>query len=338
MGNIRSRAEHFEQLGSGQHIVADNVFEGRTCYNNRPGGYIVRATDGATQVIVRNNLFVNYNSCGIEVIPGGDERSLPTSNCTITGNIMDMTAIGEPSRRRIAIHVGASDAIVSDNQIYTRGVIERNADTPVRDGAMPKDSADRSVRVTPVCDTNLTAIRLTEPAINLIVHDNLVRNCGTGIVSDTAYSYVGEIVDPTTFKAGRGIIPMERRLSHRYRGWNVAWFRGTKPDGFSVVESFDPETFHFKLKQPHAMKVGDKFEVFAPSANWNLHDNTLTGCAQPVAFTGHGSDTSFFRNNLIERGGETNAIRAIIVTGKFKLIGNHITGLDEKEVPAKSAR
>ncbi|MBI5686750.1 MAG: hypothetical protein HZC54_16915 [Verrucomicrobia bacterium] len=302
MGNIRSRAEHFEQLGSGQHIIADNVFEGRTLYNNRPGGYIVRATDGATQVIVRNNLFINYNSCGIEIVPGGDERSLPTSNCTITGNIMDMTAVGEPSRPRVAIHVGSSDAIVSDNQVYTRGT----------------------------CDTNLTAIRLTEPAINLIVHDNLLRNCGTGILSDAAYSYVGEVVDPTTFKAGRGIIPMERRLSHRYRRWNIAWFRGTKPDGFSVIESFDPETFHFKLKQPHAIKVGDKFEVFAPSANWNLHDNTITGCAQPVAFNNHGSDTSIFRNNLIERGGVTNATQAITGSGRFKLIGNHIIGFEGK--------
>jgi len=310
MGNIRSRAEHLEQLGSAQHIIADNVFEGRTCYNNRPGGYIVRATDGATQVIVRNNLFINYNSCGIEVIPGGDERSLPTSNCTITGNIMDMTAIGEPSRARVAIHVGASDAIVSDNQVYTRGA----------------------------CDTNLTAIRLTEPAINLLVHDNLLRNCGAGIVSDAAFSLVGEVVDPTTFKAGRSGIPMERRQSHRYRGFNLAWFRAGNPDGLSVIESFDPETLRFTLKQPREMKTGDRFEVFAPSANWSLHDNTITGCAQPVTLTGHGSDTSLFRNNLIERSGATNVTQAIVGTGKFTLTGNHIAGFDEKKTLTKSAR
>ncbi|MFA5190724.1 MAG: hypothetical protein WC740_08360 [Verrucomicrobiia bacterium] len=300
MGNIRSRAEHLEQLGSAQHIVADNVFEGRTCYGGRPGGYIVRATDGATQVIVRNNLFVNYNSCGIEVVAGGDERSLPTSNCTIAGNIMDMTAIGEPSRARTAIHVASSDVIVSDNQVYTRGA----------------------------CDTNVVAICLTEPAINLVVHDNLLRNCGEGIASNAAFSTVSEVVDPTSFIVRRGRIPLERRLSHRYRGWNVAWFRGTKPDGASVIESFDPETLCFKLKQPRAMKVGDRFEVFAPSANWNLHDNTITGCAQPVAFTSHGSDTSLFCDNLIERGGVTNATQAIVTTGRFKSTGNHITGFD----------
>jgi hypothetical protein len=308
MGNIGSRAEHLEQLGSGQHIVADNVFEGRTFYNGRPGGYIVRATCGATQVIVRNNLFVNYNSCAVEIVPGGDTRHLPTSNCTITGNILDMTAVGEPSRPRTAIHVGSSDVIISDNQVYVRGT----------------------------SDANVTAIRLTEPAVNLIVHDNLLRNCGTGILSDTAWSLVGEIVDPKTFVAGRGSVPMERRLSHCYRGWNLAWFRGSKPDGLSRIESFDPETLRFQLQQPRGMKIGDRFEVFAPSANWLMHDNTVTGCLQPVVLSSHGSNTSLFRDNLIERG-STNAAQAMAVTGRFKLIGNHIVGFDERSgvAPAK---
>jgi hypothetical protein len=79
------------------------------------------------------------------------------------------------------------------------------------------------------------------------------------------------------------------------------------------------------------MKVGDKFEVFAPAANWNLHDNTITGCAQPVAFNAHGSDTSIFRNNLIERGGAINATQAITGNGRFKLMGNHIAGFGEKQ-------
>lgn len=77
---------------------------------------------------------------------------------------------------------------------------------------------------------------------------------------------------------------------------------------------------------------------FSPCvANWNLQDNTITGCAQPVAFTGHGSDTSTFRNNLIEHGGVTNAAQAITGFGRFKLIGNHLAGLDEKIATAKPA-
>ena len=52
----------------------------------------------------------------------------------------------------------------------------------------------------------------------------------------------------------------------------------------------------------------------------------------------HGSDASLFRNNLIERGGAMNATQAVVVSGRSKLIGNHIAGFDEKEESAKSAR
>ena len=308
MGNMGRRDATLEILGSGQHIVADNVFEGRTCYGGHPGGFIVRATDGATQIIVRNNLFVNYNSSAIEIVAGGDDRHLPAGISTITGNIMDMTAVGEPSLNRTAIHVGASAAIVGDNQIYTRGP----------------------------CDTNVTALRLTEPAVDLIAHGNLVRNCGTGIATAAAFSLVGEVLDSTTFLAGRGRVPLERRQSHCYRGWNVAWFRGAKPDGLSVIESFDPETVRFKLEKPREMKVGDRFEVFPRSAQWHVHDNTITGCLRPVVLEGHGSETSLFRNNLLLRGDAAGVKSAIELHGLYQFLGNHISGFDEQGSTALS--
>jgi hypothetical protein len=139
--------------------------------------------------------------------------------------------------------------------------------------------------------------------------------------------------DPWTYG-----LPIERRRiertgPERYRGWQLAWQSG-KPQTLSVIEFFDPETLRFKLREPHPMKVHDLFDVIAPSLNWNIHDNTITGCQQPVTLTSHGSDTSFFRNNLIERGGATNATQAIVVTGRFKLDGNHIAGFDEKTTSA----
>ena len=84
------------------------------------------------------------------------------------------------------------------------------------------------------------------------------------------------------------------------------------------------------------MKVGDRFEVFAPSANWLIHDNTLTGCLQPVVLNSHGSDTSLVRGNLIERG-SASAAQAVAVTGQFKLLDNHLVGFDERSgaAPAK---
>ena len=138
-----------------------------------------------------------------------------------------------------------------------------------------------------------------------------------------------------TFTVRSGKIPLERRRSHCYRGFNLAWLRGSNPDALSVIDFFDPETLRFKLKQPRTMKAGDRFEVFAPSANWNIHDNTITGCRQSVVIDAHGSDTSLLRNNLIERGSATNATHAIQVRGHFRLIDNNIAGFDEKEVPSK---
>lgn len=70
-------------------------------------------------------------------------------------------------------------------------------------------------------------------------------------------------------------------------------------------------------------------------AKWLTHNKTLTGCVQPVAFNGHGSDISFFRNNLIERNGVTNATQAIVGNGQFKLIGNHIANFGVKETLVK---
>ena len=98
----------------------------------------------------------------------------------------------------------------------------------------------------------------------------------------------------------------------------------------SVIESFDPETLRFQLREPHPMKVGDRFQVIAPSVNWLLHDNTITDCGQPVVLDSHGSDTSLFRDNIITCGDTANVTQAIEVHGRFQLIDNHIVGVDEK--------
>jgi len=301
MGNVRSRDEHLEQLGRAQHIVADNVFEGRRHYGRRPGGFMVNAGACATQVIVRNNLFVNFNSSGVAISGRTGDRDLPAGIATITGNIFDLTAQDEEPIVRTAIHAGASDVIVSDNQVYVRG--------------QP--------------DPTVTGIRLSESAVNLLVHDNLVRNCGEGLVTERAQAAVKEVVDEATFLSVGPGVPWERRQSHRYRGWNLVWLGGSRPDAMSVIEALDPETLRFKLREPHPMKPGDRFEVFPPSANWTIRDNTITGCLEPLVLDSHGSETSLVRNNLISRGDAPDVGPAIEVRGQFKLIGNHVYGFDE---------
>jgi len=300
MGNIRSRAAHLEVLGSGQHIIADNVFESGVCY----GGCAIRAAAGANQVVIRNNLFVNYATSAIEVTGACSPRDLPARTATITGNILDMTALADKPRGRTAIRVSTHDTIVANNQIYVRGAT----------------------------DPTVTAIQIREPATNVAVHGNLVRNCGAGIAASRCYGLVGEVVDKTTFlrAAGPGHVALERRDSHRYRGWNLAWLSRGKPSALSVIEAFDPESLRFGLAAPHDMKVGDRFEVFPPhSANWNIHDNTVTGCARPVVLDAYGSDTSLFRGNTITRGGAEGVKEAIVVAGRFALIRNHVAGFDE---------
>lgn len=299
IGNLgpANRDPSFEELGAGQHIVADNVFESKVPY----GGCAIRSARGATQVLIRNNLFVNFGSSAVEAAGWRDSSNFPSANTTITGNLMDMTEVGEKPVARTAIEVSASDTIISDNQIYVRGA----------------------------CDPKVTAIRIAEPALNVEVHDNLIRNCGSGLVTGRAQSRVGEVVDPVTFVLGWGTMPPERREPNLYRGWNLVWLAGGKPAGLSVVDSFDPKTLRFKLKQQRQVKVGETFEVIPPSANWKIHNNTVADCLNPVVLDSYGSDTSVFRDNLLTRGGVSGVKQALEVRGRFQLIGNHITGFDE---------
>jgi len=86
----------------------------------------------------------------------------------------------------------------------------------------------------------------------------------------------------------------------------------------------------FKLTKARDLKVGDQFEVFPPSsANWNVHDNTVSGCAQPVVLDSYGSDTALFKDNIVTRGEATGIPCAIRVAGRFNLLGNQISGFDE---------
>lgn len=312
MGNLgpANRDATYPELGAGQHLIADNVFESYVPY----GGCAIRSAVGATQVIIRNNLFVNFGSSAIEASGATDPLHYASGNTTITGNIFDMTCVGtNKPASRTAINISANDTIVSDNQMYVRG----NADPLV------------------------TALRLREPALNLNVHDNLIRNCGAGIITERAQARVGEVVDDRTFTRSSypSGLPQERIRPQMTVGWRLLWLDSKgKAAGESIIESFDPQTLRFRLREPRAMKPGDRFEVIAPSVNWLIHDNTLTGCGQPVVLDAHGSDTSLLRKNLIERGGATNATQAITGSGRFKLIDNQLSGFEEKAGVVKPTR
>ena len=316
VGDMSHRYEDLEELGCGQAIVSDNVFEGI----GRCGG--VAVNHGSSQVVISGNLFINFNGPAITVSgqtvrPGlpwfkpdapRDWGSFPSRSAVVTGNIIDMSCVGEKPAERVGISVDASEVIVADNQIYVRGP----------------------------CDPRVTGIRLREPALWLNVHDNLIRNCGAGLITGRAGSRVTQVVDSTTFHESS--LPLEWRYSHQYRGWNVVWLRGGQAAGASTIESFDPVTLRFKLARARDIKVGDSFEVFTNSAGWRIHDNTITGCRRPVVLDSHGSDTSLVRDNLIERGGAAEATQAVEVRGRFTMKGNRIVGFGDKQDTQRDER
>ncbi|MCK5802085.1 MAG: right-handed parallel beta-helix repeat-containing protein, partial [Lentisphaeria bacterium] len=147
IGDMNSRPEHLNELGCGQAMIRDNVFES----GGRCAGIVVN--HGARQVTIANNIFLNYNGDAITVSGRTTRTSFAAKNMTITGNIIDLTYRGDKPRSRTGIKIDASHVIASDNQIYVRG--ERIIAT--------------------------TGISITEGIQGVIVHDNLIRNCGFGL-------------------------------------------------------------------------------------------------------------------------------------------------------------
>lgn len=296
VGSMTHRYDHLHDLGVGQAIIADNVFEG--IGRNSRGIYVAH---GATQVVIRNNLFINYHATAIEV-NGDSARGLayPAQNITITDNIIDLTDNGEKPVPRVGIRVSTSDTIISNNQIYVRG--------------QP--------------DTRVTGISLAEPALNVSVHNNLIRNCGSGILTSRSTSAITEVIDPSTFKESG--LPLTWRTGHCYRNWNLLWLTGSQAKKMAVIDSYDPATFRFKLKAPGEMKVGDRFQVYSPTgANWTIHSNTITGCVNPVVLDSFGGAGSALRDNMISRGDATGVKQVVDLRGRFEVLGNRFSGFDE---------
>ena len=296
--HVLPRLEHAHELGVGQAVVANNVFEGI----GRCGG--IRVNHCPTQVTIANNLFINYNGTAIATSGRTVLNTFPPRNITISGNVIDLTYLGNDARSRAGIVVNTSDTTASDNQIYVRG------------------KGDRRV----------TGIRVVESTVNVSIHDNLVRNCATGLSAHRLRGWVTEVEDAMSFKH-RGV-PLQWRDSHLYRDWNIVWFRGNAVVATSVVDRYDPDTLRLKLRQAHESKAGDAFEIYPPSANWNIHNNTITDCLKPVLLDCYGGPTSVIRGNLISRGSATGVKAAVEVRGALKFIGNHIAGFDE---PGSSA-
>jgi hypothetical protein len=290
----RAELKHFEELGVGQAIVTDNVLEGI----GRCGGIAIN--HGPTQVVVANNLFINYNGSAITASSATVHWSFPPQNITISGNLIDLTCVDGKPRWRTGLNISTSDTIVSNNQVYVRGVT----------------------------DPQTSGIRLSDAAQNLLVHDNLVRNCGTGLSASRLEGKVVRVIDPTRFTVEG--IPYPWRYSGFYQGWRLTWLGVGKPTTPSLADVFDNDTLQFRLAEACShLQPGDRFSLCSPTANWQNRGNTLDGCRTPVSLEGLGSETSEFRDNLVSRGAATGVQQAIRIAGRYTLSGNHVSGFDE---------
>lgn len=300
IGNIRSRDAAFDILPSGQHIVAHNTFEQEMVY----GGCAIRSCSGSTPVLISGNIFVNFNTSAIEANGASDAENLPAGNTIITGNAIDLTCVREDSRARAGITVSADDTTVSDNQIYVRGAV----------------------------DPRVKGIVLQEPAQNLVVHDNTLRGCGTGLATATLSGRVEQVLDARCFRAG-GNLPWPRRRTHEYRGWQIAWTgRGGTVVPGPTIERFDADAGVFRLAADTDLAGRTGFCVYSPEGpKWSLHHNLITQCTQPATLDAFGGPTAVFADNLLSRGAATGVSAALTVRGVWRISGNQFAGFDEAD-------
>ncbi len=294
VGDMSNRIEDLHKLGCGQAIVSGNVFEA----SGRAEGITVN--HGAGEVVISDNLFINYNGSAINASSYTVPTSYPSKNITISNNLIDMTFPYEKPRPCTAITVTAPGTIVHDNHIYVRGQT----------------------------DPRVTGIVIGEQALNAQVHDNLIENCGRGIVTTRLRPRLTEVLDDKTFVQDG--LPNEWADSDCYRGWHIVWLQNNQPAARSVIAAFDPKTLRCTLREAHPMKVADTFEVFPPyPLNWRIAGNTVTGCVSPVILDSYGGAVCRFEGNIITRGGATGVREAVVVKGLFQLLGNQINGFDE---------
>lgn len=271
IGNVRRRSDTITRLGTAQHVITDNYFEGKT---SAPVYPMIKVGSFATQVIIKGNIFVNFNSKAIDVNGNNQSVDTPPENIIISGNSIDLTAIDEESKERYGIRITSNYVTASDNHIYVRGE----------------------------CDENVTGIIVSDDVTRLNIHDNTISGCKVGIVSEKVAGVVGDVMSDTVFYRKEGLSstaskPMLLRTdSHRYRGWKLRWLSdGTE----SEIADFDPTALTFTLREPRKMLEGDEFYIYSNvSLPWFIHHNLIDNCKAPISIESFAKDNSIIRDNV----------------------------------------
>jgi len=272
IGNMRRRGKDLYAFGAAQHIITDNYFEGGV---TNPRFALIKIGSLSTQVVVANNVFVNFNSSAINAIGECQAVDTPPEQIIIKGNSIDLTAVDIPSIQRYGIKITSNFATVSDNHIFVRGDM----------------------------DENVSAIILSDDASRISIHDNTIAGCKSAITSEKVVGTVGIVEGDRIFwreepQAGFIAKPMlVRPDSHLYRGWAVKWLS----DGaVSEIEEFDAYTLAFTLKEPRKMEVGDKFCIYGPKATpWSIHHNIIENCEKTIEIDSECDNRANLDGNII---------------------------------------
>lgn len=269
IGNVRRREENLEHLGTGQHIISDNYFEEGCAYSDS----MIMIGSTATQVIVKGNVFVNFNSNAVKIFGEGNTCDKPPENVIVSSNIIDLSAENGRGIPRIGISASAPFVTVSDNHIYTR-----------------YDS-----------DKNTKGIVITGDLVRTVVHDNILASLDIGIESRRVTGSVGIVADNRSFYRKEKAYgeyatpPLVRIRSHRYRGWRILWDNGE----YSVIEDFDPVSLRFTLSEPREIKSGDPFTLLPPVGKKNIliHHNLIDGCNEAIRLDPQTQDACIINDN-----------------------------------------
>lgn len=270
-GEINPRWDMFNKLGMAQHIISDNYFEAGS-FINEPA---IRTGSFTSQVIIKGNVFVNYNAPAIFAEGAVTGNNTPSENVIITGNSIDLTNITDESRERYGIKITTNYVTASDNHIFVRGDI----------------------------DEKVKGIVISDDVTKVSVHDNTIAGCGVGIESEKVIGTVGKVLSDRQFNRFENKMVLRRTkpmllrpASHRFRGWVMQWLSDGQE---SVIEDFDPYKLVFTLKEPREMKEGDEFYIYGPNAlPWSIHHNMIDNCKVPVSIDTFSGKRAVFEKNI----------------------------------------
>lgn len=270
-GNLRTRDAEIERLGTSQHIVSENVFESGINY----GTAAIVTSASPTQSIIKNNIFINFNSNAINLVGTTQQNDLTCEHTIVSGNHIDLTAVDSPSRPRYGISAASDYATVTDNHVYVRGCDP---------------------------DENVTGIVTYEGAANVDLRGNMISACRVGIAVEPSVGYVGEVLDDTRFyrlepkNYVRGMPPLPRRLSHRFRGYIISWQDGTATE----LVGCDPDTRIFTLKEPRKLTAGEKFHYYhSRGSRIRISQNMISDCDSPIENNSIFEKSAILSDNLI---------------------------------------